>query len=162
MPSGRRVPPAGAGWNWLESPPGSGALRSGCSHAAFAIRPSVDPLKTDAKCRLAGDCRAIGAAHDSAIAAPVMGHARTLGERRNRPCFATQRSLGARSSVRQRQHFDTCRLGEFAHGARRVGLRDRLTYHELFHALLAKKPNRGCCATTNNGGATTCFTTLKF
>src|SRR6266851_9715485 len=43
---------------------------------------------------------------------------RTLGEKRNRPCLPTERSLDARSGVRQRQHFETCGLNEFAHGAR--------------------------------------------
>jgi hypothetical protein len=43
-----------------------------CHQTEKVIFP-VDPLKTDAVGRLAGDCRATGAAHDSAIAAPVMG-----------------------------------------------------------------------------------------
>src|SRR5260370_42199317 len=39
LPSGRRVLPACAGWDWLESPPAMRGSKSGFSSAAFAIRP---------------------------------------------------------------------------------------------------------------------------
>src|SRR3984893_7837076 len=87
---------------------------------------------------------------------------RTLGERRNRPCFPAERSPGARSGVRQPQHFETCRLDDFRHGARRLIMRDKPAHHVLFQVLLSKKPNRGCCATTTIGGATRFFTILRF
>src|SRR6266404_4300758 len=115
-----------------------------------------------------GGCPAIGKCRQRPIASRTLGgldrlvpgaawrRRRAPGERRNRPCFPAERSLGARSMVRQRQHFETCRLDEFAPGARCVMLRDRRTYH----VLLSKKPNRGCCATTTIGGAAWLFAIL--